>query len=176
MENKETIVAPAYCGAKRIKICQQASSKTDSVSEKSDRRIASETYKKVKEVEYRQDLLYDKNGMTIHYDEDPNEYKKARKRIQNRESAIRSRNRKKVYFTELEVKVEQLEEENKRLTTENATLRAEKNLMADQLEYFKILIGNMNQNLSTKTSIISHPRDSSSQADSYDEEKDIVVN
>ena len=158
-----------------MKISQQASSKTDSVSEKSDRRIASETYKKVKEVEYRQDVIYDKNGMSINYDQDPNEYKRARKRIQNRESAIRSRNRKKVYFTDLEVRVEQLEEENKRLTTENSTLKAEKRLLADQLDYFKILIGNMNHNLSTKTSVISHPRDSSSQAESYDEEKDIVI-
>lgn len=111
----------------------------------------------------------------INYDQDPNEYKKARKRIQNRESAIRSRHRKKQYFTEIEIRLEQVEEENKRLVTQNATLIAEKNLLVSQLEYFKTLVGNLNQHLSTKSSALSHSRDSISHSESYDEEKDIVV-
>lgn len=162
-------------GVLRKKVNGTPTRADESTSEKSDRRIASETYKKVKEVEYRREVIYDKNGMVIEYDEDPNEYKKARKRIQNRESAIRSRNRKKKYFTEVEVKFEELQEENKRLSTENATLKAEKKLLIDQLEYFKGLIGNMNSNFSSKGSTLSYPKDSVSHVSSFDQNDDILA-
>ena len=49
-----------------------------------------------KKRQYLQDMIADKNG-TYSYLEDPVEYKKARKRLQNRESAVRSRQRKKNY-------------------------------------------------------------------------------
>jgi hypothetical protein len=54
-----------------------------------------------KKKEYLQDSIIDKNG-AYNYLEDPNEYKKARKRLQNRESAVRSRQRKKNYQEVLE--------------------------------------------------------------------------
>ena len=38
----------------------------------------------------------DRNGL-FNYEEDPVEYKKARKRMQNRESAVRSRMRKRTH-------------------------------------------------------------------------------
>jgi hypothetical protein len=43
-----------------------------------------------KKKQYLQDAIHDKNG-AYSYLEDPIEYKKARKRLQNRESAMRSR-------------------------------------------------------------------------------------
>jgi hypothetical protein len=43
-----------------------------------------------KKKQYLQDSIFDKNG-AYSYLEDPVEYKKARKRLQNRESAVRSR-------------------------------------------------------------------------------------
>lgn len=49
-----------------------------------------------KKKQYLQDAIIDKNGAYT-YLEDPVEYKKARKRLQNRESAVRSRHRKKTY-------------------------------------------------------------------------------
>lgn len=39
--------------------------------------------------------------------DDPDGYKKARKRLQNRESAVRSRQRNKNYQTELEALIEE---------------------------------------------------------------------
>ena len=54
-----------------------------------------------KKKEYLQDAIVDKNG-AYSYLEDPQEYKKARKRLQNRESAVRSRQRKKNYQEVLE--------------------------------------------------------------------------
>ena len=49
-----------------------------------------------KKKQYLQDAIIDKNG-AYYYLNDPVEYKKARKRLQNRESAVRSRYRKKTY-------------------------------------------------------------------------------
>jgi len=49
--------------------------------------------------------IIDKYG-AYSYLEDPNEYKKARKRLQNRESAVRSRQRKKNYQEILEGQID----------------------------------------------------------------------
>jgi ribonuclease HII len=57
-----------------------------------------------KKREYLEEAIEDKNGRFC-YEEDPNEYKKARKRMQNRESAVRSRLRKKYHQDELEIKI-----------------------------------------------------------------------
>ena len=46
----------------------------------------------------------DRNGAYSYLD-DPQEYKKARKRLQNRESAVRSRQRKKNYQEVLEKQI-----------------------------------------------------------------------
>lgn len=50
--------------------------------------------------------IVDKNG-AYSYLEDPSEYKKARKRLQNRESAVRSRQRKKNYQEILEGQIDE---------------------------------------------------------------------
>jgi seryl-tRNA synthetase len=89
-----------------------------------------------KKKEYLQDAIIDKNG-AYSYLEDPLEYKKARKRLQNRESAVRSRQRKKNYQEVLEKQIDeqnalierlqkdrsQLQESNAALTSENACLK-----------------------------------------------------
>jgi|DEB0MinimDraft_12_1074336.scaffolds.fasta_scaffold17267_2 hypothetical protein len=59
-----------------------------------------------KKREYLQDAIIDKNG-AYNYLEDPQEYKKARKRLQNRESAVRSRQRKKCYQEVLEGQIQE---------------------------------------------------------------------
>ena len=159
-------------GTKRMKVGESASNTTEVISDNSMKhQLASETYRKIKEVEYRRETIYDKNGMEISYNDNPQEYKKARKRMQNRESAIRSRTRKRQYFTELEVKYEKLAEENKSLVTENATLKVEKKLLSEQLEYFKNLVGNMQSGFSAK-STNERSREVSSENISFDEEKD----
>lgn len=113
--------------------------------------------------------------MEVGYDQDPDTYKQARKRIQNRESAIRSRYRKKQYFTELEVKVEDLEEENKRLATQNATLVAEKRLLSEQLDYFKMLVGNMQPGFSNKSTDARSRETLSRDGSIYDEHKELML-
>lgn len=54
---------------------------------------------------------------------DPVEYKKARKRLQNRESAVRSRHRKKTYQETLEKQIDDLAELNEKVTTQNKKLK-----------------------------------------------------
>ena len=58
-----------------------------------------------KKKQYLMNQIIDKNG-AYSYLEDPTEYKKARKRLQNRESAVRSRQRKKNYQEILEAQID----------------------------------------------------------------------
>ena len=96
-----------------------------------------------KKKEYLQDAIIDKNG-AYSYLEDPQEYKKARKRLQNRESAVRSRQRKKNYQEVLEQKIAEQNEviaeitqTNDRLTVENKQLAHENSSLKNQLAYFQ---------------------------------------
>ena len=82
-----------------------------------------------KKRQYLNDLIVDKTG-AYNYLEDPAEYKKARKRQQNRESAVRSRQRKKNYQEVLEDQIkaqdktiEDLKHRNRQLTDTVAELR-----------------------------------------------------
>jgi len=68
------------------------------------------------------------------------EYKKARKRLQNRESAARVRNRKKTFCEEAEVQIDELKKENAGLALKNATLTAENNLLKQQIGFLEKMI------------------------------------
>ena len=88
-----------------------------------------------KKKQYLQDAIVDKNGAYT-YLEDPVEYKKARKRLQNRESAVRSRHRKKTYQETLEKQIEDLQahtrkvsNHNKMLQETNAALNSENSIL-----------------------------------------------
>ena len=74
-----------------------------------------------KKKQYLQDAIHDKNG-NYSYLNDPIEYKKARKRLQNRESAVRSRHRKKTYQETLEKQIDDLAELNEKVTRQNKYL------------------------------------------------------
>jgi len=54
-----------------------------------------------KKKEYLEKAIEDKSGV-FNYNENPNAYKKARKRLQNRESAVRSRLKKRAELDILE--------------------------------------------------------------------------
>lgn len=81
--------------------------------------------------------------------EDPIEYKKARKRLQNRESAVRSRHRKKTYQETLENKIDDLVSmknnalaHNKVLAEANAALNSENQVLKQQVAYFQETFAN----------------------------------
>mmetsp|Transcript_12306 Transcript_12306/g.23357 ORF Transcript_12306/g.23357 Transcript_12306/m.23357 type:complete len:200 (-) Transcript_12306:487-1086(-) len=66
-----------------------------------------------------------------------NEYKKARKRRQNRESAARSRARKRQEVQHLDTELDDVKKVNKQLMQQNATLKTENELLKKELEFFR---------------------------------------
>eukprot|EP00347_Sterkiella_histriomuscorum_P023779 403333418 len=89
-----------------------------------------------KKQKYMKEIIQDKNG-TFTYVENPQEYKKARKRMQNRESAVRSRQRKNYYQEDLELKFDKLQKLTKELSEHNTGLQAQNSLLQKQLAYFE---------------------------------------
>lgn len=75
-----------------------------------------------KKKQYLQDAIVDKNG-AYSFLEDPVEYKKARKRLQNRESAVRSRQRKKTYQETLEQRLDEQSQVLDRVTEQRNRLK-----------------------------------------------------
>ena len=73
---------------------------------------------------------------------DSNEYKRIRKRRQNRESAARARARKKINVTQVSEEITLLESLKEKLDIENAKLKAENDLLKKELEFYKGMITN----------------------------------
>jgi len=65
--------------------------------------------------------IKDKTGV-YNYDNDPVMYKKARKRLQNRESAVRSRTKKKEELELLQKQIAELSEQKAEIARENEAL------------------------------------------------------
>lgn len=59
------------------------------------------------------------------------------RRMQNRESAVRSRMRKRYHQDDLEVKIEEMEKVQKEISEKNAGLAAQNALLKKQLSYFE---------------------------------------
>eukprot|EP00742_Colponemidia_sp_Colp-10_P000437 GILJ01000478.1.p1 GENE.GILJ01000478.1~~GILJ01000478.1.p1 ORF type:complete len:384 (-),score=67.33 GILJ01000478.1:44-1195(-) len=72
----------------------------------------------------------------------PSDYKKQRKRMQNRESAVRSRQRKKQYLETMESQMNALTSQNVALSQENSTLKAENRLLNKQITFLQNLLHN----------------------------------
>ena len=66
--------------------------------------------------------IEDRSGV-YNYDVDPISYKKARKRLQNRESAVRSRLKKREELDLLEAQVRELSESKAAMEAQNEELR-----------------------------------------------------
>jgi hypothetical protein len=86
-------------------------------------------------------------------DIDPEEYRKARKRIQNRESAVRSRIKKKENDKHFSAELDFLRKENDRLNLENSNLKKERAFFCDQINFLKSLIikESKNKNIDNKS-------------------------
>mmetsp|Transcript_23559 Transcript_23559/g.23305 ORF Transcript_23559/g.23305 Transcript_23559/m.23305 type:complete len:134 (-) Transcript_23559:237-638(-) len=67
-------------------------------------------------------------------------YKKARKRRQNRESATRSRARKKIEVNKMDTEISQLTDINQKLTLENTALRAENEILKKELAFYQGMV------------------------------------
>jgi hypothetical protein len=81
------------------------------------------------------------NGILYVYNDNPEEYKKARKRIQNRESATRVRYKKKTATEDLMDQVKSLKDESLSLQTQNASLSTENMILKQQIMFYeKVLV------------------------------------
>lgn len=85
------------------------------------------------------------NGMVYNYEDDPSEYRKARKRIQNRESATRVRNRKKNHVEILEDEIIDLKKVISDLKTDNSHLHSENQNLKHKLAFFEKAVAKNNQ-------------------------------
>ena len=96
------------------------------------------------------DVLYDELTKTVyHRKDDPIAFKKAKKRIQNRESALRMKKLKQENILKTEDQINNLKQENNRLHNENAILKKEKMFLIEQIKYMQNLLKESNIKLTT---------------------------
>jgi len=87
------------------------------------------------------------NGILYIYNENPEEYKKARKRIQNRESATRVRHKKKNATEDLIDQVKFLKDESLSLQTQNASLSTENMILKQQIMFYEKVLVSQQKNV-----------------------------
>ena len=98
--------------------------------------------KSKKEKEYG--ILTDsRTGITYNEEEDPINYRKAKKRIQNRESALRMKKLRENGNNNLE-EINHLREDNIRLINENISLKKEKEFLIEQIKFMQKIIKQSN--------------------------------
>ena len=88
-------------------------------------------------------------------DENHDLYMKERKKIQNRESQIRSRQKKKEDSNKYFDQLEELTKENERLRNENKNLTQDRNFLMEQIKFLQNLISNNMSNVNHSTDITS---------------------
>ena len=90
-------------------------------------------------------ILFDsKTGISYNEEEDPVNYRKAKKRIQNRESALRMKKMREGLNSKIEEELFHLREDNIRLINENVSLKKEKEFLIDQIKFMQKIIKESN--------------------------------
>jgi hypothetical protein len=108
--------------------------------------------KSKKEKEYG--ILTDsKTGITYNEEDDPINYRKAKKRIQNRESALRMKKMREKGNNQLEDEIIHLKEDNIRLINENISLKKEKEFLIEQIKFMQKIIKESNLEFKLKNEI-----------------------
>ena len=83
-------------------------------------------------------------GITYYEEEDPINFRKAKKRIQNRESALRMKKLRENNSSKLDEELNRLKEDNLRLINENISLKKEKIFLIDQIKFMQKIIKESN--------------------------------
>ena len=83
-------------------------------------------------------------GITYFEEEDPVNFRKAKKRIQNRESALRMKKLRENNNSKLDEELNRLKEDNLRLINENISLKKEKIFLIDQIKFMQKIIKESN--------------------------------
>ena len=115
--------------------------KNDSLLKKTKREKVKE--KKVSEIS--DNMIKDNlTGITYYEKDDPVNYRKAKKRIQNRESAYRMKKLRENNMNKLDEEINRLREDNVRLINENISLKKEKIFLIDQIKFMQKIIKESN--------------------------------
>ena len=108
--------------------------------------------KKKREKEYG--IITDNlTGITYYEKDDPINFRKAKKRIQNRESALRMKKLRENNRNKLDEEMNRLEEENERLIKENISLKKEKMFLIEQIKFMQKIIKESNLEFKLKNNI-----------------------
>ncbi|CAD8082006.1 unnamed protein product [Paramecium primaurelia] len=94
---------------------------------------------KKKNIAKKYEPIYE-NNIVYRYEDNPEQYKKIRKKLQNRESANRVRGRQKNYVQDMEQELLDMKKENQQLQMLNAKLQAENVVLKQQVEFMQNLI------------------------------------
>ena len=109
-------------------------------------------YRKRKNIRVAEEIETIKDSKGIYnYTENPKEYMKARKRMQNRESAQRTKFYKNMYLVNIQKELEEKSNQNQKLNTEITKLKTENEFLKRQLKYFEDLFAKQNQVISEDT-------------------------
>ncbi|KAM3146585.1 hypothetical protein pb186bvf_001115 [Paramecium bursaria] len=106
---------------------------TDNSSSSDDIGVKKKIAKKQYEPIYDNQILY-------RYEDNPEQYKRIRKKQQNRESANRVRGRQKNYVQDIEQEMIDLKKENQDMQMINAKLQAENNQLKEQVQFLRELL------------------------------------
>ena len=104
----------------------------------------------LKTEQYKHQIIVDQYGV-FEFDKDPDGYKKARKRQQNRESALRARDKRVMKMETVETRLERIKQRSENLEKENMVLKAEKQQLQDQVKNLMSLLTSFGHNKRFKT-------------------------
>ena len=104
----------------------------------------------LKTEQYKHQTIIDQYGV-FEFDKDPEGYKKARKRQQNRESALRARDKRVMKMETVETRLERIKQKSEYLEKENMVLKAEKQQLQDQVKNLMSLLTSFGHNKRFKT-------------------------
>ena len=100
---------------------------------------------KIKDKEKENMIIDNLTGITYYEKDDPINYRKAKKRIQNRESAYRMKKMRENNLCKLDEEMNRLKEDNIRLINENISLKKEKVFLIDQIKFMQKIIKESNE-------------------------------
>jgi hypothetical protein len=108
---------------------------------------------KREKIKVKENFIKDNLTGIIYYEkDDPINYRKAKKRIQNRESAYRMKKMRENNMSKLDEEMNRLKEDNIRLIEENISLKKEKVFLIDQIKFMQKIIKESNLEFKLKNS------------------------
>ena len=131
--------------------------------------------KKEKEKEKEFGIITDsRTGITYNEEDDPVNYRKKKKRIQNRESALRMKKLRENGNCILEEEINHLREDNIRLINENISLKKEKEFLIEQIKFMQKIIKQSNLEFKLKNEFSDNNTDNNSNSSNDEIKKEPV--